>query len=202
MKGLSAQGLFVMGGFHEGRGTTLLLGAGPGLWPVFTAAPEHADGAPDPLDRWSKRVIGARAAAMGARATYPSDGPPYAPFTDWALRTGRFWRSPVGMLVHDVAGLMISIRGALHLPARAELPAPQGANPCPACPAPCRTACPVDALKGETYDVAACKDHLRRPAGADCREAGCRARRACPVSRAFGRDPAQSAFHMEAFLWA
>jgi hypothetical protein len=119
----------------------------------------------------------------------------------WALRSGRFWQSPVGMLVHDVAGLMISLRGALHYEGPGPEEAPTARKPCENCAdQPCRTACPVDALQGDFYDVAACKAHVARPEGRDCLTSGCRARRACPVSQDFNRDPAQSAFHMRAFM--
>lgn len=200
---LGAQGLFVMGLLAEGDGTRVLVGGGPGMWPRFQAAPEARDGAPDPLDRWSKRILHEVAEICGATGlAFPSDGPPYPPFLAWAQASNRFWSSPVGMLVHDTAGLMVSIRGALVLPDVAASVPPARTCPCDTCSAPCRTSCPVDALKGETYDVTSCKDHLRTPQGSDCMDLGCRARRACPISQAFDRDPAQSAFHMRAFLWA
>ena len=62
----------------------------------------------------------------------------------------------------------------------------------------CTTACPVDALKPDAYDVPACKADLDRP-GNDCRARGCAVRRACPVSQAHARAEAQSAFHMGYF---
>ena len=163
---------------------------------------EAADGAPDPLDRWSKRVIGAMADARGARSHYPSDGPPYLPFIAWARESGRFWQSPTGMLVHDAAGLMISIRGALRWSGRRDLPERADVNPCDTCAeAPCVGACPVGALSDRApYDVPACKAHVTAPQGRDCLDGGCLVRRACPVSRRFGRDPEQSAFHMHAFV--
>ncbi|MWD26563.1 ferredoxin [Aquicoccus sp. SCR17] len=199
--------LAVLGGFHpgpedsapEGTGTILMLGPDePGFWPAFTAAPEYRDGQPDPMDRWSKRVIGGWAATLGGTALFPSDGPPFAPFYSWALRTGRIHASPIRLLVHDAAGLMVSFRGALALPARLDLP-PAPPSPCEGCPAPCLTACPVEALSPEHYDLDACRDWLRGP-GTDCMDRGCRARRACPLSRRHGRLDAQSAFHMRAFL--
>ncbi|TNF60187.1 MAG: ferredoxin [Rhodobacteraceae bacterium] len=193
-------GLIVMGALHEDAQTLVLLGTGPGFWPVFTASTEHADGAPDPVDRWSTRVIGALAVQAGAaRAVFPFGGPPHAPFLAWAKASGRAWSSPVGMLVHDRAGLMISYRGGLVFDGLLPLPEP-ARKPCDTCAAPCATACPVDALDaGRGYDVAACHAFLDTAAGQDCLTQGCRARRACPVSQAFGRDPAQSAFHMKAF---
>lgn len=189
-------GLFVMGAVRD----TVLIGAGRGMWPVFTAAPEYSDGLADPLDRWSKRVIGGMAETFGGEAVFPSDGPPYAPFIAWAKETGRFWNSPTGMLVHDVAGLMISIRGALVLPGQGVAVA-AAVSPCEGCAAPCVEACPVGALSADApYDVPACKAYLASPQEADCMGGGCLVRRACPVSEAFERDPAQSAFHMRAFL--
>jgi ferredoxin len=206
---LAPERLTVLGGFHPaeddgappGCGTLLLIGPAPaGFWPHVTAAPEFADGLPDPLDRWSRRVIGRLACDLGAKARFPFGGPPYAPFLSWALKTGRCWSSPVGLLVHDTAGLMVSFRGALALGPRLPLPAPPAQSPCIGCAAPCRAACPVSALTAAGYDTAACHAHLDTPAGrADCRDGGCAVRRACPVSRGAGRSRAQSAFHMRSF---
>lgn len=206
-------GLTILGGFHPGpqdglpgAGTLLLLGPDePQFWPLFTAAPEYADGAPDPMDRWSARVIGALAAALppalGAAPLFPFGGPPHPPFHRWALRSGRCFDAPIGMLVHDHAGLMVSFRGALAFPGRIALPgAPASASPCTACAArPCASACPAGAWSTPGFDPAACRAHLAAPEGAPCRDAGCLARRACPVSARFPRLPAQSAFHMQAF---
>lgn len=196
-------GLLVMGALRRGAenrpGTTVILGTGPKFWPVFAASAEYADGAPDPIDRWSKRVIGVIAAEARATCSFPSDGPPYPPFIRWALDTGRFFSSPVGMMVHDTVGLMISIRGALHLDTLwPEDPEPAG-SPCETCHAPCMTACPVGALGGGAYDVEACHNHLDRPEGQTCMMQGCAARRACPVSSGAHRRPEQSALHMRAF---
>lgn len=195
-------GLFVMGAKSGADpGTLVLLGAGPGCWPVFIRSPEYADTQPDPLDRWSKRVIGSLAATLGATDVYPSDGPPYAPFIQWALDSGRFFQSPTGMMIHDTAGLMISIRGALRFPAPLNIPKAQGQSPCVTCTEqPCVTACPVDALSSQRdYDVPTCKSFLGTLEGQDCMEQGCKVRRACPVSQEFDRASAQSAFHMTAF---
>lgn len=199
------QHLAVLGGLDlapdevPGHSSLVLLGpAGAGFWDHVTAAPEFADGAPDPLDRWSRRVIVALAQDLGARALFPFDGPPWLPFTGWARRSGRAWPSPVGLLVHDTQGLMVSYRGALALPHRLDLP-PAAIRPCDTCEAqPCRDACPVGALSPEGYDVPACKADLDR-AGNDCMARGCAVRRACPVSRGADRAETQSAFHMGYF---
>lgn len=200
-KAALAEGLDVLGGLHEDAGTLILLGPSPGFWPVFRASPEMADAGPDPLDRWSRRVVTDLARSLGAGALFPFDGPPWHPFLDWALASGRAWSSPVGMLVHDTAGLMVSYRGALRLERHVALPLPPADPPCASCPdRPCVTACPVGALGRQAgYDVAACHGWLDTAGGQDCMDLGCRVRRACPASRGAQRDPAQSAFHMRAF---
>lgn len=195
-----AHGLIVMGALRDGGESLILLGAGPAFWDHLQAAPEALDGAPDPIDRWSSRVIGALAAQFGAQAEFPFGGPPYAPFIRWAMDSGRAFQSPVGMLVHDTVGMMISYRGALRLPRVIPRPTPHTASPCPTCAAPCITACPVGALSGDTpYNLAACHAYLDTPAGQECMVNGCAVRRACPVSTGAQRQPAQSAHHMRAF---
>ena len=198
--------LTVLGGFHakvdatlpKGTRTVLLLGPGPGFWPHLTAQPEW-DGAPDPIDRWSRRVIGTMACDLGAKALFPFTGPPWHPFQRWALRTGRVWESPVRLLVHDAQGLWVSFRGALALQQVLDLPVPPR-SPCATCPdKPCLTACPADALTGAEYDVPACHAWLDTKAGQDCLSCGCTVRRACPVSQRYDRMPEQSAWHMARF---
>lgn len=195
--------LAVMGvaaeGLPEGVASLVLLGpAEPGFWGVFTASPEYCDGRPDPLDRWSERVVGGLAKTLKAKPFFPFGGPPYRPFIGWARASGRAHPSPVGLLVHDTAGLMVSYRGALGFAERIDSP-PPGPSPCESCAGkPCLTACPVDAFGAGSYDVAACKADLDRPKN-DCMAKGCAVRRACPISQSHGRVEAQSAFHMRAF---
>lgn len=205
-----ANGLMIMGSFHPGgedsvppgTGTLVLLGPDPkAFWPLFIGTPEYHDDAPDPIDRWSNRVISLIAAQMDGQALFPFGGPPFHPFLAWAKRTGRAWSSPVGLLVHDTAGLFVSYRGAIALQDRLALPAPPSRSPCEDCAdQPCRTACPVDALSTKGYDVPACKSYLETRSGKSCMTRGCEVRRACPLSQTHGRIEAQSAFHMAAFL--
>jgi hypothetical protein len=184
-------------GAPPGTGTLVLLGPGDGFWAAFRASPEHRDGAADPLDRWSARVIGRLAAGLGALAIFPFGGPPFAPFTTWARRSGQAWESPVGLLVHARLGLFVSYRGALALRDRLVLPAPSP-RPCDACTRPCDGGCPSGALGCGGYDVAGCHAFLDTRRGHDCLERGCAVRRACPVGARL-RTPAQSAFHMTSF---
>lgn len=200
---LDRHGLVTMGALHDERETVVLVGMGTGAWAAFTSSSEHTDGAPDPLDRWSKRVLGDCASRFGATGVdFPSDGPPYPPFIRWALDTGRFWQSPTGMLVHDTFGLMLSLRGALRFAGEWDLPTQLSTNPCDVCEErPCLSACPVSALSDTApYDVSGCKSHLHSPEGRTCMSGGCLARQACPVSQTHPRAPEQSAFHMRAFV--
>lgn len=202
-----ARALSILGGFMaglddpvpQGTRTVLLLGPRePGFWARFTAGPEWQDGRPDPMDRWSRRVIGRIACEIGAKALFPFGGPPHMPFYRWALRSGRAHASPIRLLVHDAAGLMVSYRGALALKEALDLPRPPP-PPCVGCPRPCLTACPAGALSDEGYDLPRCHGWLDTAAGADCLTHGCAARRACPRSQAYARVADQSAYHMGQF---
>lgn len=202
---LAAHQLEILGGFHakddpalpEGTRTLLMVGPKePGFWPHLQAQPEW-DGTPDPIDRWSRRVIGRIACDLGAKALFPFGGPPYHPFYQWALRTGRVWDSPVRLLIHASQGLMVSFRGALALKEHVAVP-PPAAKPCESCARPCLAACPAGALGGAGYDVPACHAYLSA-GDRDCMKSGCLVRRACPVSATYARMPEQSAYHMGQF---
>ena len=205
---LQVQHLDIFGAFHptlldqapDGCKTLLLIGPyEPGFWDTFKVSPEFSDGLPDPLDRWSKRIITPWAIIRNATALFPSNVPPYAPFIAWAKRSGRAWPSPVGMLVHGHAGLFVSYRAAIAMPANITLPK-TGTNPCVICKLrPCLTACPVKALSDSEYDVAACKGYLNGSNGKSCMESGCHVRRSCPAGKTYVRSSEQSAFHMAAF---
>jgi len=204
----AAAGLVLRGAFHPDAGdggdagTLALLGfAGARGWSDFAASPEALDGAPDPLDRWSRRVIDALAASLGGAALYPFGGPPWHPFQRWAQRAEPVHSSPLGILIHPDWGLWHSYRGAIALPERLDLPPPDPRpSPCDACVArPCLSTCPVGAFTTAGYDVAGCAAHIASAAGADCMASGCAARRACPVGAEHRHGAAQAAFHMRAF---
>ncbi len=197
--------LAVLGGFFcdgdpdlpKGTRVLVLIGpAEPGYWDHVTSQSEW--GGPDPVDRWSRRVIGQVACDIGAKALFPFGGPPWHPFHHWALKTGRAWDSPVRLLVHADEGLMVSFRGALALKDLVDLPAP-AARPCDGCAKPCLTACPVGALTGQGYDLPRCHFFLDTASGLDCMDRGCAVRRACPLSQTYARMPDHSAYHMRQF---
>lgn len=212
-----ASGLVARGGFHpraddavpaldDGRAvrTVVLVGnAGDALWRVFSASPEAGDGQAHPLDRWSRRVIGAIAAELGGAVCLPNDGPPWPPFAAWARRAEPVTESPIGILVHPDYGLWHAYRGAILLDRAIALPAPDGRPPpCDTCAdQPCRRACPVGAFGPGGYDVSACAHFLSDGQGARC-GGGCLARRACPVGQQYNYARAQQALHLDAFLVA
>ncbi|WP_421747551.1 ferredoxin [Cognatishimia sp.] len=196
----------IVGGFHpeddewfKGYQTALMIGPDePQFWPHFTTQKEFLDGLPDAMDRFSKRILQDVAADLDALTYFPSDGPPYPPFIQWALAAGCF-SSPVGLLVNSNAGLFASFRGVLALKEKLDLPR-LPYTPCDTCQAhPCETACPIGALTPSGYDVEACKSYLRSDEGRACRS-GCKVRLSCPASKKFGRVAAQSEFHMKAFI--
>lgn len=188
--------LTALGGFHEDGATTILLGPRePGFWDHVSAHPAFTGD--EPLDNWSDATITGLADQLSATPLFPFGGPPYNAFISWALKSGETWQSPVGLLVHKDAGLLVSYRGALRFGHHIDLPIPV-TSPCDTCAdKPCLTACPVGAIGADGYAVPACKAHIATDPV--CR-AGCRVRLSCPISQPYGRTPAQTAFHMEAFV--
>jgi hypothetical protein len=205
---LAAHGAFALAdGERQGAladvATIALVGLGGRRgWAAFSASPEAEDGAADPLDRWSRRLVDGLAAELGARPFYPFDGPPHWPFQRWARRAAPMHVSPLGLLIHQSDGLWRGYRGALAFAARLVVPPfPVTASPCETCLArPCLAACPVGAFTGASYDVAACAKHLNGAAGRPCMEGGCLARRGCPIGAERAHEPSEAAFHMRAFL--
>lgn len=199
---LTPHGLVVRGALHpdgEEMGTLVLIGnLGPALWAAFSS---NRRDEPDPLDDWTRRVIEPMAAAVGARALYPFEGPPWHPFLAWAQEAEGLKPSPIGPLIHPVFGPWHAYRAALVFTERLALPPPRTAvHPCDGCDRPCLGACPVSALSPGRYEVPACAAEVRGQDRAGCRSLGCAARRACPVG-AEHRYPAEElAFHMAAFL--
>ena len=87
-------GLAVRGAFHPEPGefepllpamrigTIILLGfTGSRQWARYLGSVEASDELPDPLDRWSRRVIGSMAAQWSATAIYPNGSSPRYPFS-------------------------------------------------------------------------------------------------------------------------
>ncbi len=212
---LSANGLILRGGvaFAEGEQaptglsgvpakSVLLVGqAGAAPWPHFLRWRERQPRAiGNPLDTWSREVIGAVAQDFGARAVSPSDKP-YLPFQQWAMRAEGLKPSPLGILMHPRYGLWHAYRGALLF--EEEIAVPQAHAPIHLCDTcidkPCLKSCPVDAYLPDGFAYQSCLAHVRGADGSPCRTGGCLDRNACPYGRTYRYPPEVQAFHMASF---
>ena len=204
--GLASRGGFVLepdDGLPEvdvgrpGRILVLLGFTGSTQWPAFASSPEFADGEPNPLDRWSVRLIGQLGKAFRARALYPFGGPPWWPFQQWARRAETLHQSPLGILLHPDFGLWHAYRGALLFAEEFALP-PRFASdsPCESCAEkPCIAKCPAGAVSPQGFARAACAAHVASPRGIACR-GGCLSRSSCPVAASHRYGSEQAAFYM------
>jgi ferredoxin len=215
---LGANGLILRGGFvfpdnedgpHGASGaparSVLLFGqAGAAPWPHFLRWRERQlQTLTNPLDSWSRQVIGDVADTFGARAVSPSDKP-YLPFQQWAMRAEGLKPSPLGILMHPQYGLWHAYRGALLFEEEIALPAAgETIHLCDACvEKPCLKSCPVDAYSTEGFAYQACLAHVRGANGGPCRDGGCLDRNACPYGTSYRYPPDIQAFHMASFARA
>ena len=201
-------GLVVLGALGQtgpNRQSSLVLvgNTGSDIWAGFVESPEFADGDPDPLDRWSRRIGEAVAADLGAEVIFPFEGPPYPPFLDWARESGKAFPSPLSMFIHREHGLWHAYRFALRMKVHhaADDRRNPASSPCLTCTGqPCLDACPVDAFSDGHYRVEDCISFLAADEETGCREKGCRARRACPVAGQNHYRSEHARFHMDAFV--
>ncbi|MEK0081970.1 hypothetical protein [Benzoatithermus flavus] len=211
---LASVGLSRHGGFHPSPedavpalpdgtspGTVVMVGnVGSAFWAHVQASPEGRG--PDPIDRWTERVLGRIAAELGAVALFPFAGPPWHPFQRWARRADpALSPSPLGILIHPDHGLWHALRGALLFRERLVLPSIEPRpSPCIACETkPCLRHCPVEAFTTAGYDVTSCRSYLATLSGQPCMIQGCRARAACPVGRSNAYTSDQIQHHMRRF---
>jgi ferredoxin len=214
---LRGTGLIYRGGFHPrpedevpsladggAVGTVILIGnAGPELWHAFCEAVSDR-APPHPLDRWIDPILTRLADELSGTLVWPNRGPEFPPIQAWAMRAEPVTRSPIGILIHPDFGLWHVYRAALLFKDRLALPPRDDApSPCDSCVSkPCLKVCPGDAFKPDRFDALACVGHVESAAGANCRQRGCLARRACPVGRAYAYPADAGAFHMAAVVRA
>ncbi len=185
------------------RAIALVGNIGSSFWSVFSQTTEFADGKPDPLDRWSARVAKQLAPEFNAIPVFPSQGPPYPPFQQWALRAESLHQSPLGLMIHPQYGLWHAYRFALVLPETIQTNQIAEELPCLSCvDKPCLNTCPVGAFSTEGYNVPACAKDLQATPHAECFQHGCMARFSCQVGYEYRYVDAQSQFHLQAFIGA
>ena len=212
---LRAKGLILRGGFNFTSDdappaglsgvlatSVLLVGqAGAAPWPHFqrwrAKQPANLE---NPLDSWSRGVIGDVAKNFGARAVSPSDRP-YLPFQQWAMRAEGLKPSPLGILMHPVYGLWHAYRGALLFDVELDLAEVcEQSHLCDLCVGkPCLKSCPVGAHSVTGFAYERCLGHVCGPDGGTCRTAGCLDRNACPYGLAYRYPADVQAFHMKSY---
>ncbi len=194
-----------LAGLMPGARAALVVGSGgPAFFDRFASeSREAADGAAHPLDRYTKRVAEAAAAAalapLGAvHAVYfPFDGAqPLIPFQRLGRAAGLGGPGPLGLQIHPVFGPWWAYR-ALVVVDRALPPRPAIGDGCAGCDAPSVDACPAHAVARAGFSVAAC--HARRLAAEPCR-LSCAARIACIRGPQHRYTDAELAFHMAASM--
>ncbi|MGC4026955.1 MAG: 4Fe-4S dicluster domain-containing protein [Mesorhizobium sp.] len=214
-KSLERQGLSLRGGFNFDKGEDAPIGAsgqpakavllvgnvGASFWAHFQRwYTAQAGRTKNPLDEWSREVIGAAGALVGARTVLPNDQP-FLPFQQWAMRAEALRASPLGILMHPEYGLWHAYRGALlldsALPEEGTLAAVHLCDEC--LEKPCLKACPVDAHHLTGFAYQRCLEHVRSAEGVNCRAAGCMDRNACPYGTMFRYPRAVQQFFTEAF---
>jgi epoxyqueuosine reductase QueG len=188
-----------------GARSAVVVGSGGGaFFDRFAAsAPEARDGAPHPLDRYTRRVVeAAAAAALAPRGVayalyYPFDGAlPLIPFQRLGRAAGLGGPGPLGLQIHPVYGPWWAYR-ALVVVDRAFPAAPPPGDGCAGCDAPCVAACPAGAVARAGFAVAAC--HARRLTAEPCR-LSCAARIACVRGPEHRYRDEELAFHMAASM--
>lgn len=218
---LDSSGLVCFGGFELsqkecveegeallGRKAILIGNAGPQMWEAFSDSKEYKDNKPDPMNRWTKRVLDLIADEYQAHVIYPFEKP-FWPFQKMAEAALGVRPSPLGILIHPEYGLWHAFRGVLVFDSSHGMMNQISAlsrqdekliHPCDTCvEKPCLTACPVGAFTGEALKVENCFSHLDSHSSPFCMQTGCQSRKACPVGKYFEYSSEQIQFHMKAY---
>ena len=189
----------------DGAQRALVVGSGgPTFFDRFEAAGvEAVDGAPNPLDRYTRRVVDAAVTSVlgslgvGHAVFFPFAGlSPLIPFQRLGRAAGVGPPGPLGLQIHPVYGPWWAYR-ALIVVDRALHTGPSLEDTCSGCPAPCVGACPGAAVSTAGFSIPACHaERLRAPA---CR-LSCAARIACVRGPEHRYRDEELAFHMIASM--
>jgi hypothetical protein len=186
------------------KGALVVGSGGPRFFDHFEqAGVEAADGMPDPLDRYTRRVVmNAVADALGARGIahavyFPFvGGAPLIPFQRVGRAAGIGPPGPLGLQIHPVYGPWWAYR-ALLVVDQALPDAVQLGDACAGCPAPCVAACPGSAVARSGFSIPGC--HAHRFRAEPCR-LSCASRIACVRGPEHRYRDEELAFHMAASM--
>jgi hypothetical protein len=183
----------------------LLIGSGGReFFDRFVAETLPGDGAPDPLDRFTRatvdRVVGDTLAlsTVGHRVLFPfvkSDAP-VIPFQRLGRAAGLGGPGPLALQIHPEYGPWWAYRALLVLDHEAP-PGPPLGDGCAGCDAPCVAACPAHAVRVSGFVIDAC--HARRLQAEACR-LSCAARIRCVRGPQHQYGEGQLAFFMAASM--
>jgi len=186
-----------------GAAGALIVGSGgPAFFDRFVRAPEASDGAANPLDRYTRRVVERTVdealEPLGVRraAYFPFGTLPLIPFQRLGRAAGLGGPGPLGLQIHPTYGAWWAYRALLLVDRALPVSTPPG-DGCAGCDAPCVAACPGCAVARTGFLVTAC--HARRLAAEPCR-LSCVARIACVRGPEHRYTDAELAFHMAASM--
>jgi hypothetical protein len=186
------------------RGALVVGSGGPLFFERFAReAPERGDGAPNALDRYTRRIATEVARGvlgghdLGHALYFPFMGStPALPFQRLGRAAGIGPSSPLGVQVHPVYGPWWAYRALIVVDVALSAAVPLG-DACAGCPAPCVDACPGRAVRTTGFVIPAC--HAHRLIAPPC-QLSCAARIACVRGPEHRYSDAQLAFHMRASM--
>jgi len=186
-----------------GAAGALIVGSGgPTFFDRFEGSPEAVDNAPNPLDRYTERVIrravGAALEPAGSAHVvhFPFGVRPLIPFQRLGRAAGLGGPGPLGLQIHPTYGPWWAYRALIVLDRPLPAAAPPG-DGCAGCDAPCIAACPVGAAARGGFDIVACQ--ARRLVAEPCR-LSCVARITCVRGPEHRYRDEELAFHMRASM--